>query len=284
MNQNALELRELRKSFSGFSLEDLTLTLPAGCIMGLIGENGAGKSTTMKLILRLLQKDGGSVTLLGRGQEEAFPLTLEEVGVVLDEAGFPEYLTAQQVGRVMGHIYGGWDQAEYERLCRALALPERKPFRDLSFGMKRKLSIAVALSHGAKLLLLDEPTSGLDPVARDQVVELLYDFTRGEDRSILISSHIVSDLERLCDYIAFLHRGRLLLCEEKDALLAQYGLVRCTAAEAEAVERSAVKYRRETPYGVELLVRRDAAPRDWHVSPVTIEELFVYMVKGGEGR
>lgn len=121
-------------------------------------------------------------------------------------------------------------------------------------------------------------------MARDQVVELLYDFTRREDRSILISSHIVSDLEKLCDYIAFLHRGRLLLCEEKDALLAQYGFVRCTAAEAAEVAPDAVKYRRETPYGVELLLRRDAAPRGWHISPVTIEELFVCMVKGGEGR
>ena len=284
MNQNALELRELRKSFPGFSLEGLTLTLPTGCIMGLIGENGAGKSTTMKLILALLRKDGGSITLLGRDQETAFPLALEEIGVVLDEAGFPEFLTARQVGRIMGHIYRQWDQAEYERLCRRLSLPEDKPFKDFSRGMKMKLSIAVALSHGATLLLLDEPTSGLDPVVRDEVVEMLYDFTRAEDRSILISSHIVSDLEKLCDYIAFLHQGQLLLCEEKDRLLEEYGFLRCTAAEAAEVERSAVKYRRETPYGVELLLRRDAAPHGAALSPVTIEELFVCMVKGGERR
>lgn len=276
---NALEIKNLTKTYPGFTLDGLTLTLPQGCIMGLIGENGAGKSTTMKLILHMIRADSGSIRILGRDSGEEYRLTREEVGVVMDEPGLPEQLTAGQIGKVMARIYRGWDGAEYERLLRRLSLPENKPYKAFSRGMKMKLGIAIALSHGAKLLLLDEPTSGLDPVVRDEVVEMLTDFTRDESRSILISSHIVSDLEKLCDYIAFLHGGRLLLCEEKDRLLEEYGILRCAAAQAEELTEGAVLYRRETPYGLELLVRREAVPAGWSVSPISIEELFVYMVK-----
>lgn len=276
---NALEIKDLRKTFPGFALDGLTLTLPEGCIMGLVGENGAGKSTTMKLILGMLRADGGSITILGRDSGEEYRLTREEVGVVMDEPGLPEQLTAKQMEKVMARIYHSWDSAEYERLLRRLSLPENKAYKDFSRGMRMKLGIAIALSHRAKLLLLDEPTSGLDPVVRDEVVEMLMDFTRDETHSILISSHIVSDLEKLCDYIAFLHRGRLLLCEEKDRLLEEYGILPCTAEQQEELAAGAVLHRRETPYGLELLVRRDAVPYGWNVRPVSIEELFIQMVK-----
>lgn len=277
---NALEIKDLTKSFPGFTLDHLSLTLPSGCILGLIGENGAGKSTTIKLILGMLQKDGGSITVLGRDSSAQSELTKEDVGVVMDEVGIPECLTAAQVGRVMQGIYRNWDSAEYERLVRRFALPEKRQFKDYSRGMKMKLGIAVAMSHHSKLLLLDEATSGLDPVVRDEVVELFNDFTRDESHAILISSHIVSDLEKLCDYIAFLHQGKLLLCEEKDVLLAEYGLVHCTADELEALPPDAVRYRQQTAYGAHAMVRRDALPAHVSVSPVSIEELFVFMVKG----
>ncbi|MDD6052086.1 MAG: ABC transporter ATP-binding protein [Clostridiales bacterium] len=276
---NALEIKNLTKTFPGFALGPVSLTLPSGCILGLIGENGAGKSTTIRLILDILHKDGGSVTILGRDHTADLRLTKEEVGVVMDEAGIPECLTTAQVGRIMQHTFRQWDGAEYERLLRALSLPDNKPFKDFSRGMKMKLGIAIAMSHHAKLLILDEATSGLDPVVRDEVVEMFGEFTCDEQHAILISSHIVSDLEKLCDYVAFLHQGKLLLCEEKDALLAQYGILHCTAEQLAALDPLCIRHKKETPYGVEALVLRSAVPAQMHLSPVTIEELFITMVK-----
>ena len=276
---NALEIKDLNKSFKDFKLDSLSLTLPCGCIMGLIGENGAGKSTTIKLILDILKKDSGSITILGRDNEDNIQLTKEDVGVVMDEAGIPDCMTAAQVGKVMSYTFKNWDGGEYAELLKRFDLPSDKPFKDFSRGMKMKLSIAVAMSHHAKLLLLDEPTSGLDPVVRDEVVELFFDFTRDEEHSILISSHIVSDLEKLCDYIAFLHKGKLLLCEEKDVLLSEYGIVHCTSEQLAAMDAQAILHKKESPYGVEAIVSRASVPADISISPISIEELFVYMVK-----
>lgn len=276
---NALEIKNLSKSFLGFRLENLNLTLPSGCIMGLIGENGAGKSTTIKLILDILHKDSGSITILGRDNQENIRLTKEDVGVVMDEAGIPECLTAKQVGKVMALTFQNWDADTYAELLKRLSIPEKKPFKDFSRGMKMKLGIAIAMSHNAKLLLLDEPTSGLDPVVRDEVVEMFSDFTRDEQHSILISSHIVSDLEKLCDYVAFLHKGKLLLCEEKDLLLGEYGILHCTAQQIQEFDPSAIKYKKENAYGVEAMVLRNAVPASVPLSPISIEELFVFMVK-----
>ena len=276
---NALELKNVTKSFTGFRLDAINLTLPCGCVMGLVGENGAGKSTTIKLILDMLHKDGGSITVLGRDNQDDIRLTKEDVGVVMDEVGIPECLNAKQVGNVMRHTFHNWDDAEYARLLQKLSVPERKPFKEFSRGMKMKLGIAVAMSHGSKLLLLEEATSGLDPVVRDEVLEMFDDFTRDETHSILISSHIVSDLEKLCDYVAFLHQGKLLLCEEKDALLSQYAMVHCTAEQMKTLQPDAVLHKKETPYGVEAMVRRSAVPNGWSVSPISMEELFVFMVK-----
>ncbi len=277
---NALEIKNLTKSFAGFRLDNLNLTLPRGCIMGIIGENGAGKSTTMKLILDMLHKDSGTVTALGKDNGSNIQLIKEDIGVVMDEVGIPECLTTRQVGKVMKNTFRNWNDAEYSRLLQKLSLPDDKPFKDFSRGMKMKLGIAVALSHRAKLLILDEATSGLDPVVRDEVVEMLSDFTRDENNSILISSHIVSDLEKLCDYVVFLHKGKLLLCEEKDVLLAQYGMVHCTAEQLRELKPEAVKYKKVTPYGAEALVLRNAVPTGMHVSPISMEDLFVFIVKG----
>ena len=276
---NALEIRNLTKTYPGFALDNLSLILPSGCIMGLIGENGAGKSTTIKLILDMIHKDSGSIIILGKDNTDGIELTKEDIGVVMDEVGIPECLTVKQVGKVMKNTFRNWDDAEYARLVQKLALPDQKQFKEFSRGMKMKLGIAIALSHNAKLLILDEATSGLDPVVRDEVVEMFSDFTRDENHSVLISSHIVSDLEKLCDYVAFLHKGKLLLCEEKDQLLAEYGLIHCTAEELYNLPAEAVKHKKENPYGVEAMVLRSAVPAGVNVSPISIEELFVFMVK-----
>lgn len=276
---NALEIRNVTKSYPGFSLDHLSFTLPGGCILGLIGENGAGKSTTIRLILDMIHKDSGSITILGKDNTQSLPLTKQDVGVVLDEVGIPGCLNAIQVGKIMAHTYRNWDTQVYRGYLTRFSLPESKPFQSYSRGMQMKLGLAIALSHKAKLLLLDEATSGLDPVVRDEVVDILLAFARQEENAVLISSHIVSDLEKLCDYVAFLHQGKMTLFEEKDYLLGEYGLLHCTASQLEELPEEAILHRKLTPYSAEALVRRDALPEGTSVSPISMEELFIYMSK-----
>ena len=277
---NAIEIKDLCKTYPGFSLDHVNLTLPCGCIMGLVGENGAGKSTTIRLILDMIARDNGTITLLGKDNRENIRLLKEDIGVVLDEVGIPACLNPKQVGKIMANTFRNWEQAVYDSLLEKLAVPPEKPFKDFSKGMKMKLGIAIALSHRPKLLILDEATSGLDPVVRDEVLDLFSEFTREESHAVLISSHIVSDLEKICDYIAFLHKGRLLLCEEKDALKEKYGILRCSREELSALPPEAVIGRKETAYGVEAIAARDAVPEGLSLSPIDIEELFIFMVKG----
>mgnify|MGYP002603542709 CR=1 FL=1 len=278
---NALELHGVQKTYPGFTLGPIDLTLPGGTVCGLIGENGAGKSTTLKLILGILPPESGTIRVLGKDDLEASPCTKEDIGVVLDEGCFPETLTAPQVGRVMAATYRRWEQDTFDAYCRRFALPEKTAFKDYSRGMKMKLTIAVALSHQAQLLVLDEATAGLDPIVRDEILELFNEFTRDETHSVLISSHILSDLEKLCDYIAFLHQGRLLFCEEKDALLEQYGIFNDTAEQAEALMPEAIVSMETTPYGgVRALVRRELAPVGFQLEKPTIEDIILALVKG----
>lgn len=273
---NAIEINNLTKSYRDFRLERLSLSLPNGCIMGLIGENGAGKSTTIKSVLGIVRPDSGSIRVFGH---EISPEDKNDIGVVLDDVGIPESFNAKDVNRVMKNTYKSWDEVQYKNYIKSFRLPEKKRFKDFSKGMKMKLGIAVALSHNAKLLILDEPTSGLDPLVRDEIVDILHDFTRSESHSILISSHIVSDLEKLCDYIAFIHNGRLMLCEEKDILLERYGFVNITEKQLSSLDSSSVKGKKITPYGVQAIVDRFNIPRGFDIKPVTIEELFVFMSK-----
>ncbi len=276
---NAIEIKDLCKSYSGFSLDHLNLELPNGCIMGLIGENGAGKSTTIKLILEMVKRDSGTVTLLGRDNRENIRLLKEDIGVVLDDVGIPSCLTAKQVGKIMKNTFKNWDEHAYSEYLRKMSVPDDRQFKDFSRGMKMKLGIAIALSHNAKLLLLDEATSGLDPVVRDEILDVFSEFTRDEDHAILISSHIVSDLEKICDYIAFLHQGKLLLCEEKDLLKEQYAVIHCTSEQIARIDPSVIIGKKENAYGVEAIVLKDAIPAGMESSPVDIEQLFVFMVK-----
>ena len=277
---NAIEIKDLCKTYPGFSLDHVNLTLPCGCIMGLVGENGAGKSTTIRLILDMIARDSGTIPLLGKDNRENIRLLKEGIGVVLDEVGIPACLNSKQVGKIMANTFRNWEQAVYDSLLEKLAVPPEKPFKDFSKGMKMKLGIAIALSHRPKLLILDEATSGLDPVVRDEVLDLFSEFTREESHAVLISSHIVSDLEKICDYIAFLHKGRLLLCEEKDALKEKYGILRCSREQLAALPPEAGIGRKETAYGVEAIAARDAVPAGLSLSPIDIEELFIFMVKG----
>ena len=279
---NAIELSHVTKHFPGFTLQDLSLTVPSGTICGLVGENGAGKSTTIRLLMGALRPDSGTCTVLGADSAAPEFLSLkEDIGVVLDEAYFPESLNALQVGGVMAKTYRRWDGKQYQNYLTRFGLPEKKPFKDFSRGMKMKLAIAVALSHSPRLLVLDEATAGLDPIVRDEVLEIFNEFTREEDHSILISSHILSDLEKLCDYIAFLHQGRLLFCDEKDALLDGYGIFIGTAEQADSLDPDAVVARESQGYGgVRCLVRRSAVPATLTLERPTVEDIILFLVKG----
>lgn len=282
---NAIEVRGLCKKYKNyhstwFKLDGVNLDLPCGCIMGLIGENGAGKSTTIRLILDIIKRDAGSIKILG---EEVSPLsdkTKEDIGVVLDEPCFPESLSVDNIGKIMAKAYGNWDYRKFFELLARFEIDPKKKFKALSKGMKIKLSIAVALSHNARLLILDEPTNGLDPVIRSEIIGIFNEFTRDPMKSVLISSHIVSDLEKICDYIAFIHKGKVILCAEKDRLLEWYGVIHGTAEELEKISPEAIVGKRESPYGVEAVVERRAVPADVEISPVSIEDLFVFIVKG----
>lgn len=280
--ENAIKIHHLTKEYPGFRLGSLDLSLPTGSIMGLVGENGAGKSTTIKLIMNAIHKDSGAISVLGTDNESAaFHDVKEDVGVVLDEAYFPEVLNAGDVGRIMAQTYRCWEPETFDRYLQRFDLPMKKAFRDYSRGMKMKLAIAVALSHQAKLLILDEATSGLDPMVRDEILEIFNEYTRQEDRSILLSSHIVSDLEKICDYIAFLHKGKLVLCEEKDRLLEEYALIRLSNERlADLPEDSVVSVERD-PYGVRALVLRSKVPHDLPLEHTNLEDIILFLAKGG---
>ena len=283
---NAIELSHINKSFGDFAIRDLNLTVPSGTICGLVGENGAGKSTTIRLLMGALRPDSGTASVLGADvSSPEFREVKEDVGVVLDEAYFPESLNALQVGKIMAATYRQWDQKLYDSYLKRFDLPEKKQFKDFSRGMRMKLAIAVALSHQPKLLVLDEATAGLDPIVRDEVLDIFNEFTREEDHSILISSHILSDLEKLCDYIAFIHKGDLLFCEEKDRLLEQYGIFEDSRENLDCLQPEAIVAREESRYGgVRALVKRDLAPAGFQLEKPSVEDVVLFLVKGAKRR
>ena len=286
MSENALELRHVSRRLGDFELRDVNLTLPKGCILGLVGENGAGKSTTIRLLTGELRPDSGTVSVLdAEPGGPDFRAVKERLGVVLDDAWFPEILNARQVGTMMAMTYESWDAELYESYLTRFTLPREKNFKDYSRGMRMKLAIAVALAHRPEVLLLDEATAGLDPIVRDEVLEIFREFSEAEDHAILISSHILSDLEKLCDYIAFLHQGKLLFCQEKNRLLETYGLFVGTRQQAEELAEDAVLAREDSGFGgVRAIVRRDAVPACLPLEKPTVEDIILAMVRKEQNR
>ena len=286
MSDNALELWHVSRRLGDFELRDVNLTLPKGCILGLVGENGAGKSTTIRLLTGELWPDSGTVSVLdAEPGSPDFRSVKECLGVVLDDAWFPEILNARQVGTMMAMTYESWDAELYESYLARFALPREKNFKDYSRGMRMKLAIAVALAHRPEVLLLDEATAGLDPIVRDEVLEIFREFSEAEDHAILISSHILSDLEKLCDYIAFLHQGKLLFCQEKDRLLETYGLFVGTRQQVEELAENAVLAREDSGFGgVRAIVRRDAVPACLPLEKPTVEDIILAMVRKEQKR
>ncbi|NLO86634.1 MAG: ABC transporter ATP-binding protein [Clostridiales bacterium] len=280
--QNALELKNITKNHKDFTLDNVSFSLPKGCIMGFIGENGAGKSTTIRLILDIAKRDGGELSVLGETDISNNAAIKEHIGVVMDETNFPDTATARNINLIMKNIFRTWNEEVYHGYIKRFGLPLKKAIKDYSRGMKMKLAISVALSHDSKLLILDEATSGLDPIVRDEILDVFLDFIQDEEKSILMSSHIVSDLEKICDYITLIHSGKIIFSESKDQLMEKYSIVKCSQDQLEAIASSAIIGARHNKFGSEALVLRDHVPTGFVCDPPTLEEIMLYNIKGGK--
>lgn len=284
MKENALVVKGLKKKYRDFTLDDVSFNIPCGMIVGLIGENGAGKSTTINAILGLIKKDAGTISILGKQDSEIDNGIRNQIGVVFDGSNFPSVLSARKLNNVLKNIYSTWDENRYFSLLQKMSLPTDKKIKEFSKGMKMKLSIAVALSHHSKLLILDEATSGLDPVVRDDILDMFLDFVQDENNSILVSSHITSDLEKVADYIVFIHKGKVVFSKPKDELKYQYGIIKCGAAQFDAIDKEEIIAYRKQDYEWEVLVAdRTAAQKKYPkavIDPATIDEIMLLYVKG----
>ncbi len=276
-----LQVKEIHKQYPQFLLDKINFELPEGAIMGLIGENGAGKSTTMRIILGMAQADSGSVSIFGH--EGVTEQDRAQIGVVFDELPFNQTLFVSHLGKVMQGIYPNWDQQAYEEYLARFRLPDKKELKDFSRGMKMKLSLAVAMSHHARLLILDEPTSGLDPVVRAEILDLFLEFISDGKRSILVSSHMTGDLERIADYITLIHQGRVILSKNKDELIYGYGIARADRQTLAAVDSSLVEAIQDGPYGSQALindrVRFEREYPDILLDRLNLDEMMVMLCR-----
>ncbi|MDO5016427.1 MAG: ABC transporter ATP-binding protein [Eubacteriales bacterium] len=278
---NAIELKGIWKRLDSFQLGPLDMLVPEGSVVGYIGENGAGKSTTIKLMLGLMRPDGGTIRLLGHDTQTMGPKEKQDLAFVFDELFLPGEMKLKQAETFHRYLYGdAWQTETFRALCKRFKLPDERAIKLYSRGMRMQLALALALSHQAKLLLLDEATSGLDPVIRDDVLDILLEYLQDERHTILISSHILSDIEKIADYIAFVHEGRLLFMEAKDTLTEKYGLTSLSKEQLAELDPSAVVGKRVHRFGADVLVKRDLVPVNMELEKATVEEIMVYMIKG----
>ena len=280
--ENNLQIRNLSKHYKDFSLKNISFDLPCGVIMGLIGENGAGKTTIIKAILNMIKIDGGQILVFGKDHIACEQEIKEQVSIVLDKGFFYEEITPEEIGLAMTKMVQTFDKAKFYDYLRLFDLP-LKPIKSLSRGMVVKLKIAAALSRPARLLILDEPTSGLDPVVRTEILDILREFVQDEEKSILISSHITSDLEQIADYITYIHNGKLVFCENKDRLLEQFGVLRCAKPELDLIDKRLIVGARQNEFNIEALVNdREAiinAYPQLTVDKASIDEIMLYHVR-----
>ncbi|WP_040398738.1 ABC transporter ATP-binding protein [Anaerococcus senegalensis] len=275
-----LKIKSLSKSLNDFYLGPLDLNIKRGSILGYIGENGAGKSTTIKLILGDMKKDSGQIYIFGKKIEDLTEDEKKKIAFVFEDFFFPQELNINEVEKFHAMYYGNyWEKEKFNKLVKRFNLPEKKKISTFSRGMKMKLSLTLALSHKAELLILDEATSGLDPVARDDILDILLEFIQDENNSIMISSHILSDLEKIADGIAFIHRGKLIFVESKDILEEEYGIVSLSKEEFESLDKSAIISVRDYKFGKECLVKKQLLPESLEVEKASVEEIMVYMIK-----
>lgn len=294
MSKNAIEVRNLTKKYDDFEIDNMCFDIPEGSIVGFIGENGAGKSTTMKAILGLVPTEAGEIRVLDHpvGKDSVDENWREQISVVFDECNFPNELKVKNINIFMKNIYQTWNENLFKEYLQKFELPVNKKVRELSKGMKMKLSIATALSHDSRLLILDEATSGLDPVVRNDILDIFREYVEDERRTVFLSSHITSDIEKVADYIMLIHKGKVLLMESKDKLLYEYGMVKCTKEQADKIPTGIIVGREDSSFGTSVLVRdrqslkengfADRYARDIQqpvIDRVGIEDILLYIVK-----
>ncbi|MDE6737604.1 MAG: ABC transporter ATP-binding protein [Lachnospiraceae bacterium] len=284
--ENILELQQVSKTFpkSNFTLDNVSFSLPYGAILGFVGENGAGKTTTIGCILNTITKDGGRVKLFGKEMLDADTDIREKIGVVYDGDNFPGHWSAEQLSKVMQGLYTKWDDELFRKYLEEFQLPPKQRIKHYSRGMTMKLAIAAALSHHPQLLILDEATSGLDPIMRDEMLDVFLDFVQEEDHSILLSSHITSDLEKVADYITFIHNGSLIMTVSKNDLVYNYAVMRCKESQFLALNRSDIIAYRKRDFQIDVLVpdgkEAQRKYKDVVVDHVSLDEIMLLLVKG----
>ncbi len=281
---NAIELEGVTKDYGNFMLDNISFQVPKGCIMGFIGENGAGKTTTLKAILNLIRINSGNIKVLGLDYVKDEKKIKEQIGVVFDESYFHDNLTLGYISKIMSNIYSNWQEEVFEQYIMKLKLPKDKIIKEFSRGMKMKLSIAAALSHQAKLLILDEATSGLDPIVRDEILDIFMEFIQNEEHTILLSSHITSDLEKVADYITFIHNGRIVFCKSKDDLIYNYGVVHCGQEEYKKLDKKHTVGVRKSQFGFEVMIDNkkelERRKEGLVIDNTSIEEIVLFKVRG----
>ena len=277
--EKAFEIINLNKAYKGFALKNVNLSLPKGYIVGFVGKNGAGKSTTMNCLLGITKADSGVLKIFDKDIGDLTAADKEKIGVVLDGCPFAEILTVKDIAIILSNIYKNWDGEKFDTLRRRFALPKDKQIKDFSTGMRAKLNIAVALCHSAQLLILDEATSGLDPVVRDEILDILQDFVQDENNSVLISSHITSDLEKICDYIAFIKDGEIVFVENKDDLMEKYAVIHCTNEQFSQLDPSAVISHKQNSFSTQALVFKDKLCGEYVMDKPSIEDIMLYYTK-----
>lgn len=275
-----LSIRDLKKHYENFDIENVSFDIPKGAVVGLIGENGAGKSTVIKCILGAVHPDGGQILFDGKEISETCRKDRQKIAFVFDDTGLPLELDLGMLDKVLCRIYDKWDTAKFRSLIREFSLPRDKMLKDFSKGMKMKAAIAVAFSYDSDVLILDEPTSGLDPVVRDEIIEMIYNYNQNGDRSVLLSSHITADLEKICDYIVYIHEGRIIFNEEKDELLNRYAIYSIEDKHLRELNKSAFIKVLKREYRTEILAQKDKMPKDFEYKPVTLDEMMLFYSKG----
>ncbi len=281
-----LQVTNLTKQFDTFTLSNINLTVPKGSIVGFIGENGAGKTTTIKSIIGAIHKDQGEVFMFGKRFDKQEKDIMQDIAVIMEGSFFYDDFTPQDISKVLQNIYHKWDNEVYESYLAQFKLPANKKIKEFSKGMRMKLSISIALSYDAKLFILDEPTSGLDPIVRNEILDIFLDLIQDEERAILLSSHITSDLEKIADYITFIHEGKIIFSKTKDELIYEYGVLKCSAAEFEQIDHEDIIGYQKSQFHVEALVPNKQLAKQKYshilIDPASIEDIMLFYVRGAK--
>ncbi len=279
---DVIKLSNVTKKYSDFTLDHVSFSVPKGCICGFIGQNGAGKTTTIKSILDIIKTDEGSIEVLGGDMQKDGAALKERIGVVYDEMGFHEFMTPKEINTMMKNIYKNWEEETFFEYLKRFSLPRKKKCGTFSRGMRMKLQIAVAMSHRAELLIMDEPTSGLDPIVRNEMLQIFQEFVMDENHSMLLSSHITGDLERIADMVVFINKGKIVLAGNKDEILETHGLIKCKKGDVNSIDKEDMVSVRMSGFSVEVLVNdKEKCSKKYPnflIDTIGLEDIMIFYV------